>query len=480
MLPVLVRVEAEPEALHELVEGALGHLVGRVGAGGGGGILETLQEINYCSFVDVQEELGNSELNLGVSDPVLVEHLFNQKFMNFLLLGLVDDCLILNLRILRYRYIWRHLVPLLIEERVLLLMLGARHTLELLKVALSHFLTHLVLADAAPVLCLARLHAYSPLVLLGTNELHLDFARADHLYGEVALIDLSRSLNRFMDFVAVGTEFATNMHLSRSESTFTVDTCSLCVSMNLMCSNMPVVLNMFRRDIGFPLNSYTSLMNHIEIIFKITIWFDYHLIRPSFYSPIKMFHFHHIINMMHMMIMMMYRVLSFVIYNDADSSSLPILISWSLFLCPCSCCLFINHIKASSSTLRIHHILSNSCFHFSAPHFKISETSSSIPLHECISSHPSYTESIHDSSSRHIRRSTSSIDLPLLLLLYPGSILGSNLIPGDYISASHLSRTSFYIAWLVLFSINYADLSPYRRDIVIKVSRLSACTNALL
>lgn len=190
MLSVFVGVQAQAESLDHLVHGTLGNLVVA-----GSRIFESLHEINYCSFVDVEEQFGYSELNFWVSNHVLGHDLLNKKLLDFTLLSFINEFRFLNLWILRWRSVWRCLVSLLVEESVLLLVLRVGHSLKLLEVTSSHFLSHVLFAESAPVLGLAGLHSNGPLVSLSTCELYLNLTRADHLHSEGALVDFNSSFD---------------------------------------------------------------------------------------------------------------------------------------------------------------------------------------------------------------------------------------------------------------------------------------------
>lgn len=181
MLSVLIWVKGEAETLNELVEDALRVrdavlLVGLVD------LLHALHEINYCSFVDVEEKLGDPVLNFWVGNAVLLENLFDEELLHLVSLFLARW-------ILRWwSIIRRRLMPFLIEEHVLLAVTSMRHVLERFKMPLPHFFSHFIFADAAPVLGLAGLHSDGPLVALGASELHLHLAWTDHSHFEGTIV----------------------------------------------------------------------------------------------------------------------------------------------------------------------------------------------------------------------------------------------------------------------------------------------------
>ena len=85
--------------------------------------VQSLNEINYCSFVNIKEKFSNPELNLRVTNPILFENLFYKHFLHFIYLFLINRFL----WILRWRSIWWHLVPFFIEDHILFNVLCIHH-----------------------------------------------------------------------------------------------------------------------------------------------------------------------------------------------------------------------------------------------------------------------------------------------------------------------------------------------------------------
>ena len=81
MLSVLVWMEAESETLHELMDNTVGLSASVLFISV---FFHALNEINYCSFVDIKEEFGHPELYFWVSDSVLLKNLFNEEFLHLI------------------------------------------------------------------------------------------------------------------------------------------------------------------------------------------------------------------------------------------------------------------------------------------------------------------------------------------------------------------------------------------------------------
>lgn len=340
MLPVLVRVEAEAEALNELMEDALG-VSGASLTAILAGLLHALHEINYCSFVDVEEEFGHSELNLRVNGPVLFHYLGDEELLHLLDLRLVGDWTVVR----------RRLVPFFIEEDILLPVLRRPHLLELLEVPAVHLFAHLVLADSAPVLRFPALHPDRPFVTLGALEFHVHFAGADDYHFEGALMHLNGPFDGFMDLVAVGAELASNMHFRGPEPLLAV---------NAGCPGVTASLDLLR--LLCRMRHHWHFKPHVCVIFFhfsmpshsdefcMFVFSFKTIIRSSSISIVRILHIHH--ESMHMMS---------TIWEDdgvlmlvGGSSSLPVLVSRGLLLGACS--ILMDHLKdgchASGLTLR--------------------------------------------------------------------------------------------------------------------------------
>lgn len=206
MSSVFVWVEGETESLNELMDGTL-NISATLSSGLLLSVCHTLNKVNYCSFICVEEDLCHSELDLWINSSILFYYLMHEYLLHFIYMGLIWR--------LWWSIVWiiyRSSSSLIIKDSFLLNLPSISLILESFKMHSMIFLSHFNFADFAPIFSLPGLHTYCPIVAKCTHKFHMYFAWTDHLHFESTTVLLCCSFDRFMDFEAIGAEFTTNMH----------------------------------------------------------------------------------------------------------------------------------------------------------------------------------------------------------------------------------------------------------------------------